>query len=730
MILFKEDWAKYPLARPHLETKNRSWVDLAYLYKKMGVKNHAFHLAIANPDIAHLDPHDPMLSAQEILAIGYEVKVNPWYYFREVARVPSLSGNERPRLRANRGNIALWWSFFNHLFTFLIQIRQTGKSLSTDMLMVYLLCVMCTNTKINLLTKDNKLRRENIGRMKDIIGSLPYYLNMQTNRDTDNGEEITVRRLNNFFKTHLPKPNKIQALNAARGMSTPIMAIDEGPFQFNIDISLPAALASMGAAREQARKAGEPYGVIMTTTAGDTGTTSGAFVYKELMKAMPWTEHLFDCKDLKDLNETVLANVRGPRDKRRAAVNITLNHRQLGETDEWLRERLRDSLQEGEAAMRDFLNMWTAGTTKSPFSLRTQETMAKSRREVLYTEIDPKYKFTTYWYVDEDALDFVRSQRDLIIGLDSSEGDGGDYLGAVITDVRTGNTLGRISMNSYSTHNFIQFLADFLERFPRSVLIPEYKSTGVAIVDSLLQILPARDIDPFARIFNWIVQDNVTHKDKYDYLKRPLNMRDPDIYVTWKRYFGYATSGSGAQSRDNLYGPTLVFASGKYASRLNDQELITQVLGLERINGRIDHGEGKNDDLVIGWMLNFWFLLNAVNVHRYGIDAMDILRDSPERAEETPEQREHKRQQKEIRKRVEDLLKLISEEEDPYIVQRHEHTLRTLDGLLETEDGEAQSMEELLRKVREARKRRLKNNALGSTQSEYLAGLTRLLKNR
>jgi hypothetical protein len=38
MILHLEDWAKYPSAAPDWDTKNQSFIQLAKLYKSMGVK--------------------------------------------------------------------------------------------------------------------------------------------------------------------------------------------------------------------------------------------------------------------------------------------------------------------------------------------------------------------------------------------------------------------------------------------------------------------------------------------------------------------------------------------------------------------------------------------------------------------------------------------------------------------------------------------------------------------
>lgn len=727
MIRYLADWSLYPSAIVHTKTQNRSWVRHAHLLKSMGVKNHAFHLALINPLLEDVDPHDPNLTREQIAMIALEIKINPWYFFREVARVPSLGGIDKPRLKANRGNIALWWCFFNHLFTFLIQIRQTGKSLSTDTLMVYLLFVMCTNTKINLLTKDDKLRRENIGRMKDIIAGLPYYMQIQTSKDTDNGEEVTVRALNNFFKTHLPQSNKQRAANAARGMSTPIMSFDEGPFQVNFKISFEAALAAMTAAREQARINDQPYGVIVTTTAGEKDTDSGSFVYGELQQAFQWNECLLDCKDEEHLYSVIRA---ASRDGETIMMNITLNHRQMGETDDWLRDRMRNARAKGQAAERDFLNRWTSGTSNSPFDADTSDRIRKSQKDAIFMEIDPEFNFCTYWYVHRDRLPEIKKNNFLVLGLDSSEGGGGnnDYMGMIIVDSYSGNVLGRVSMNSVSIHNFTKFIANFLEAYPRSVFMPEYKSSGVSIVDGLLQILPSRGIDPFKRIFNWIVQDQVTHRDKYNEIRAPLNMRNPDIYTIYKKYFGYATSGSGPQARDNLFNSPLLVGVGRFAERINDKELIDQLLGLERRNGRIDHLPGMHDDLVIAWLLAFWFMVSAVNIEHYGMNPLYVLRDSPQRKEHSAAEVEAARYQEHVRSTIEDLLAMIRKEDDDTIIERHEIRLRHLERELVLEEGDTFSMEDLIRHAKSTRRLRGAGSPLNQARdSAYYDRLARIL---
>ena len=152
-ILFLEDWDKHPNAIVDLKTRNKSYLILAKKYKKMGIKNHSFMLALYNPKLQGVDPHDPDLTFEQVLAVTHECKVNFWYYIREVAKFPAISGDEADDFRANRGNIASYWMFWNHITQMLIQPRQTGKSAGTDQLSRYLLNIGMSNSKMALFTK-------------------------------------------------------------------------------------------------------------------------------------------------------------------------------------------------------------------------------------------------------------------------------------------------------------------------------------------------------------------------------------------------------------------------------------------------------------------------------------------------------------------------------------------------------------------------------------------------
>lgn len=621
MILYKEDWAKYPEAIPDYQTGNKSFLRLAGIYKSMGIDNCEYMLALHDRELVGIDPRSEKLTFDQILRISTEVKINPWYFFREVVRLPATAGPDAVPLQGNRGNIALYWLFFNHITSLLIQPRQTGKSVSTDCLMVYLFGIATVSTDISLLTKDDTLRVKNVARVKNILEELPFYLRFKSSKDTYNTEKLSLTKLNNNYITNVAQASEKAALNIGRGMTNAINQIDEIAFISNIHKTLPALLAASGAARDNAEAAGAYYGNIFTTTAGFLSSESGKFAKGVYDSCLRWTEKLFDCKDNKDLRKTIVKNNPAKHDR----VLLEFNHRQLGYTDEWLRGKISDAMSSGEDAGADFLNLWAEGSESSAIPKNILAVIKASLINEPYTEIS-RYGYITRWYMREMEVKNNLNNRKAVMCLDTSDAVGSDDIALVIRDISTGETLGAGTYNETNLITFSEFVCDMLVRYPNLTLIIERKSSGVAIIDNLLRLLPAMGIDPFARIFNWVVNDSDTNENYFrDVVARPTYRRDPSIYVKYRKQFGYATSGAGRSSRDNLYGMSLMASSKYTASTVRDAVLVNQLAGLIKKNGRIDHSYGSHDDMVVSWLLGYWFLLEAKNKEFYGIPKNQVL---------------------------------------------------------------------------------------------------------
>lgn len=715
-ILFLADWKKYPTAIFDIDTKNKSFLRLALLFRSMGIKNHAFMLALINPELKGVDPHAIGLTDRQKHLIAVEAAINPWYYFREISRAPAIGGGNVVQQEANRGNIGLYWLFFNHVMSFLIQIRQTGKSYSTDALMTYLMNIACRDTEINLLTKDDTLRRTNITRLKDIATELPAYLNQKSRLDLNNSEEITIVRLRNRYKSHVPQSSEKGALKLGRGLTSGIFHIDEAPFQSHIKIALSAALAATGAAVDRAKEAGAHYGTILTTTAGKKDDRDGAFIYQMVSESAVWSEKFLDATDQTALYEII----RRASPKGKLRVNITLNHRQLGKTDAWLMEKLEDSVQTGDDANRDYFNMWTSGGLTSPLSTTILAAIRSSVRGADHTDISPIGSYTMRWYIPEAEISDRMFNSTFVLGMDSSNASGGDDCGFYLLDTQTLETVAVANINETNLIHLSRWVSDFLIKYPTVTFNPENRSSGQGIIDYLIVTLSAAGFNPFKRIFNTVVNDKQVNEVQFEEMQRLVQRGHVEQYHRFKKCFGFATSGGGITSRSALYSNTLQLAGKRACDRIYDKVVADQINGLINKNGRVDHPVGEHDDLCIAWLLAHWMVTQAKNLRYYGIDPAlvgSLLGHSG--GDTDPQLVDEQREQRSIRERVKNLAERITQSKDVFVIARIEQEIRMLSRRVILEEGEIFNIDTLIREAKDKKRLDKVSAAGGSQQKNY-----------
>lgn len=617
-ILFDQDWDRYPTAIWDTKTKNHTFLEFSALLKSMGVRNHLFMLALMQPELQGVDPFDEAnLTAEQMFAIRVECTFNPWYFIREIMRVPPAAGDVPVQLTANRGNISLWWSFLNHIDYFLVQIRQTGKSLNSDGISVWYQVFGARNARSNLFTKGD-LFKEHINRLKKLRNLLPKYLVKITKKDTDNQKEFTNLAQGNRMVVYIPQKDEDAARNLGRGLTVPHQHTDEIAFLKNVQISLGVMLAGGGAAREEAARNGLPYGNIFTTTAGMLDSKEGAYAYSLMTSGAEWDDIFYDCVDSKDLAETVRAN---STNKESLLINGTFNHRQLGHSDQWLRTKIAESRQTGDEVRRDYLNEWTSGTMSNPLSKKLLRKIHDSVVPPLYSEKYEKEKFIVRWHVPEREVKAGLMNRQLTMGIDTSNATGRDNITGVILDNSTLEVVGVWTVNDSNLQHFSAWLARFISKYPTMTVIGEAKSTWIAILDYLLLHLPIYGIDPATRLYSRIVDDkeaNEAGRRRYSAFKA-----DRDNYRSYRKDFGFPTNGP---LREMLYGPIIQEAAKRSGSLVRDKKLQNEIAKLVTKNGRIDHDASGHDDHVISWLMAHWFLTYAENLEHYGIDISQVKR--------------------------------------------------------------------------------------------------------
>lgn len=672
-MLFEKDWKRFPDADYDLTTKNRSFVEVVSLLKGMGVKNHLFPLTLMNIGLKGVDPYDPDLDEATKTMIILECTWNPWYFIREVMRVPPAAGDTPVSLNANRANISLWWCFLNHIDYFLTQPRQTGKSLNSDGISVWFQIFGTTNTRANLFTKNDDLIKENIKRLKKIRKLLPSWMVEIVKADTDNQREFTNMAQGNRYVATQAQANEDAARNVGRGLTAAMNVVDEVAFLKFVHISVPAMLAGSGAARTEARRNGMPFGNLFTTTAGKIDTPEGEFAYRMMNNGMPWTEMLYDCHDEEDLYRTVRANCKTDT----MLINGTFSHRQLGFDDDWLRQRIAEAQQSGDEARRDFLNQWTAGTLSNPLSTDILEKINKNSTDPYYQQRYPREGYVVRWYVEVEEVLLKLRNRQLIMGVDTSNATGRDNITAVITDASTLEVVGVFSTNETNLQVFSGWLARFLMEYTNITVVPEARSTWIGILDYLLVNMPLQGGDPSRRIYNTIVDqknDSERQRDLYAEYTHPSSIRYH--YASFRRHFGFPTNGP---LRELLYGSVLQEAGKKTGHLVRDKVLAKEISGLQTKNGRVDHGAGKNDDHVISWLLTHWFLAHAKNLDHYGIDVSQVKRKVWESDHQLSWKEENERdRQLMIREEIEMLMEELQASRSDIDAIRIEHRLKSM----------------------------------------------------
>lgn len=708
MILFEQDWARHPTATVHYQTKNTSFLRLSELYKAMKVQNRVFHLALLQPELTWIDPHDPNLDAETMTKIATECLYNPWYFFREVLRIPPSASREALPFLANRGNISVLWLFFNHVTTGLVQPRQTGKSVSTDGLMLYLLVCGATNSRINMLTLSDKLRGANVARIKKMRTYLPYYMRALHRDDADNSHELTCKIKDNVYSTAVAQGSEDAALKVARGLTAPIAHIDEVPYIDYIRRSLPTMLTAGNAARQEAARFGMPYGTILTTTAGMRDTDSGSYAYDLFHNGATWSERMFDAKNRTDLVDLVERSLKHP--KAMPLVYICMSHRQLGIADEVHEANMRESGTVGDEADRDYFNIWTVGNLKNPIPTVLLERIRKSAMDPLYNEITSA-NYMLRWYIPYHEIEERMATGQYVLGVDMSDAVGRDCITMQLMDVETLETIASGNVNEINLLRFNEFIVQFMVKYPNVTMIPERRGSAQTMIDTLLVMLPEYQIDPYKRIYNQIVDNPIKYAEEWKMLQYSPARRPNGFDERNKDLFGFVTAGSGKFSRTTLYSTTLQRAASLCCDIVKDRVLADELMGLVNKNGRVDHEDGKHDDMVIAWMLPVWMLTQSKNLKHYGITSAlaRAVEWRPESARVTKvsdgADRYQDQRQVQLKREIETLLEELKETDDERLSMMLERRIKTLDMRLVERFNEAMTIDALINEVVSKRNR-------------------------
>ena len=500
--------------------------------------------------------------------------------------------------------MSLTWCIHVGVPFILIQPRQTGKTIGTLTLTVHQLYVGGFNVNMALVTKDNKLLNENVSRIKAIRDLLPDYFIIPNIKTTDNKEGIFYAPLANKYTTFIGNQDKKKASNTGRGPSFISIHFDEFGFIYNIGIVHSTITAAQGEHAIIAEEKGYIHCNVYTTTPASLNTESGAYAHDMISKAFNFNEKLiYDQPDKIHLLKFIKQN------SLNGFIHGAWSYQQLGKTDEWFHTTIARLNPTEDQIDRDFFNLWKYDSENSIISPEDIKIMKSN-------VIEPKYvekindDFSLNWYITKEEREAYKN-KSIVIGLDSSENVGKDFTALVLLDPYTMKVLGQLRCNTSNLIKFSRMLANLLLEFKKSLLIPERKSTGIVIIDYVSLILIKNGLNPFTRIFNYIIEN-----------EKEIPLYEAMEHDKYKKYLGFTTDKN---KRTFLYKQILNKTVSLNKTKMYDTTLVNEMVSLSTINGRVDHSQKGNDDTLIAYLLACWFIYSGKHLNRYnGLEVHEL----------------------------------------------------------------------------------------------------------
>lgn len=593
-----------------MNTKNKSFLEMHYYLKARGIKNNKFHLLLYDRDLANVDPYDLNLPTYMKQKIFLECQRNFWYYVREVVRVQS-QGGPYVMYKLDRGNLALNFCFTLNLNIYEEQPRQTGKTVGTNVWFSWVYNFGSRNANMIFLNKKHDDAKRNLNDLKNIIKALPSYLRFDQAFGID-GKKLKATNTVQYLQ-HKINFNKIEALPMARNRTSAISLlrgrtvtncwIDESAFFQYLEESLQNGMPALTTAFRNCKQNGAPHGLCLTSTPGFLTTEEGQYMFDLKNKMTPFSELWYDFS-LQKLTETLNAN------EKSIFVYIKTTYQQLGLSEDWLKERIKEQNQKWTDIRREYLLEWATSSENCPF---TQDELKNVERFVrnpikqvyisnflfnIYSEISPKDK--------------------TLIGVDVAAGYSKDSSAISVTDSATTKLVADFNcnyINPVDLGNVIYTLV--LNYLPNSLVTIERNGVGTG---TLAQLMKSR------------IRNNLYYEIKERVIEERL---------------GFGTKSNKRKQVTKVYG---VDNSKEVREKLMDlltdrvrdhydkfvsPQLLEELKNLEiKKTGRIDHSANSHDDGIFSYLYSIYPLYYGKNVRENWHIDIPTLRTASDEAQE------------------------------------------------------------------------------------------------
>lgn len=585
------------------ETKNISFLQVAEDLRNLGIKNNMFFLRLKDKGLQGIDPHGPVavMSDDIVYRIMNECIANPWYYLREVARIPDQGNARGIPYKLNRANLAATWCFINNIDHYLTIPRQVGKTQSIIANLTWAYLFGTSNSSFAFFATSQELASENLDRLKSQRELLPPFLQLQETCIVDEVLGTKDFALDNVRKIYNPvtkntivtKPkasSKEAAVKLGRGNTLPITYIDETEFVSFVDEIVKAAGPAFSTAAENAARNGAAYCRIFSSTPGDLDSPAGVAASRILEKTCKWTEQFYDLGPTR-AKEIIEANAEN------GIVYIEYNYKQLGLDEAWFRKLCRLVNNDPVAIKREILLQRIRGSKDSPFDeediMAIQEIKPKIVEEFFILNV---YKVNVYRKLKKNVP--------YIVGVDVSTGVNVDNSAVTITNPYTLQVDAEFRSPVISTADLKRFLYTLVKKYiPNCVLCIEKNHCGDAIITDLAETMINRNI--YYNESKDLVDNSTLKVENGAVLREVERRRNRGVFT-------------GPKSRE-LMMDLLMVTVQEHKERLTSEFVIDDILKLVIKKGKIQAGSGAHDDSIMSYLITLYVYTYGKNLNRWGV---------------------------------------------------------------------------------------------------------------
>ena len=597
-------------------TKNESFLLTCKELKELGVKCWYFPLEIKYPNLGvqNIDPYDPKLSPEDIGKVLVECKNNPWYFFREVTRVP-VRGAGLTQLYLHRAGCASIWSFLHNIDFELVQPRQTYKTTVLTAIMSYMMLFEYRNCDIPYLHKKESRCTDNIGILRDYITSLPKYLNPWANQKHLPGlQSLKYEGKHNVSIKPLAAPkSESVATDVTRGFSLFTWFADECEFIPYMKAIIDGANPTIVQARETAEKNGIHHCMMYASTPGDLETNEGKEWEKILNNLPRFKEDMYDrtTAELNRLKHPPAGSMEAPL----TMIYIEFNHVQLRKDGEWLRQQYFEAVQKSTLGeyRRGVLLQRFRGGEGSFFKQEDLDYIQSKMREPDY-DVCLMKKYHLYVYKHNIQVPDLNSQApyfDMIIpyliGIDCATGKDGDNTAICIVHPYTLEVVAELVSPYMGGLDLMRIVTILAKMLPKALFCLESNMTGVDIIDFVQE----------SQLENRFYHDPRATEMTKNVTEPQNSVISMKARARAKRHFGTYVSPKVRKTMFNVLRDTL----HDYRHLIYTKFLVKDICNLvEQKNGNMAAAAGEHDDMVMAYLHTLYVLKYGYELGRFGIN--------------------------------------------------------------------------------------------------------------